>query len=154
MAEISTKIHCKANHLEKTHRTFNWVQNQTRNIRKCLSETQIMAFLFSLNHAVLNDCVCCCTSVTVPEMSQPYTNKNCIFLCYLYFFLLTSFSIYFSFSALFNLWQTNRSEVAWFVSVLGTYQVKILSCIAYVMSVVMRREWEIVVSCFLKEKKL
>lgn len=124
-----------------------------------------MAFFSPLNCAILNDCVCCCTSVTVPEMSQPYPNKKwwgfLVLFSAIYIFLFSqvlaslSFLLFF-FSgdrkdALFNLWQTNRSEVVRFVSVLGTHQVKILDCVAYFMSVVMRREWEMVVSCFLKE---
>lgn len=42
-------------------------------------------------------CVSCCTPVAVPEKSHSYTNKKCIFLCYLHFCLLTNLSIYFFF---------------------------------------------------------
>lgn len=119
-----------------------------------------MAFFCPLNCTILSDCVCCCTPVTVPD----YTNRQTpiliksVFFFAIYIFLFSQvLASIFSFfpgdrkDVGFNLWQTNRCEVAWFVSVLGTYQVKILGCIAYVVSVVMRREWEIVVPCFLKE---
>lgn len=64
---------------------------------KCLPETQITAFFFPSNRATLSDCVSCCTPVAVPEKSHSYTNKKCIFLCYLHFCLVTNLSIYFFF---------------------------------------------------------